>query len=96
MLHQANFNPHRFEFRSMAVEIICGGGDSESGGGDADGEVDMFVSNVFKIFDANLDGLLDFEEFTLATCAKGDGASPKDKMEWLFENVYDKVRMRDN
>ena len=43
-----------------------------------------------QLFDANLDGVLDFEEFTLATSAKGN-ASPKEKLEWLFDNVYDKV-----
>ena len=44
-----------------------------------------------QIFDSNDDGLLDFEEFLMATSAKGNGAAPEEKLEWLFDHVYDKV-----
>ena len=44
-----------------------------------------------QIFDSNDDGLLDFEEFIMATSAKGDGSPPEEKLKWLFDNVYDKV-----
>ena len=45
-----------------------------------------------QMFDSNDDGVLNFEEFIMATSAKGDGAPPEEKLKWLFDNVYDKVR----
>ena len=55
-------------------------------------EVEEFTKNVFKMFDADLNGYLTFEEFTLATeCHEVANANPLEKLSWLFENVYDKV-----
>lgn len=57
-------------------------------------EVEEFTKNVFKMFDADLNGYLTFEEFTLATeCHEVANANPLEKLSWLFENVYDKVIM---
>ena len=59
-------------------------------------EVDEFTKSVFKMFDADLNGYLTFEEFTLATeCHEVANANPLEKLSWLFENVYDKVRKFD-
>ena len=44
-----------------------------------------------QMFDSNDDGVLNFEEFLMATSAKGNGAAPEEKLEWLFDHVYDKV-----
>ena len=69
------------DFKQMAVNII------------EEKEVEAFVKNVFKMFDKNKDKKLNFEEFTLATSAKdGMGKKAEHKLEWLFENVYDKVQ----
>lgn len=59
-----------------------------------DQEVSLFVGNVFKMFDQNNDHRLDFFEFTLATSTKFSmvDEDPREKLEWLFENVYDKVK----
>ena len=54
-------------------------------------EVNSFVANVFQLFDVDKNKRLNFEEFTLATTAKEMGEMPGDKLEWLFENIYDKV-----
>ena len=59
-------------------------------------EVEEFTKSVFKMFDADLNGYLTFEEFTLATeCHEVANANPLEKLSWLFENVYDKVRKFD-
>ena len=44
-------------------------------------------------FDCNDDGLLDFEEFLMATSAKEEEKEKEkeEKLEWLFDHVYDKV-----
>merc|ERR1712004_233847 len=56
-----------------------------------DDEVEDFTKNVFKMFDADLNGYLTFEEFTLATeCHEVANSNPLEKLSWLFENVYDK------
>ncbi len=76
------------DFRQMSLQIV----DSS--------EVDLFVENVFRLFDANRDRYLDFEEFTMATSTdeKGKGnkrkkvkKKPIDKLTWIYENIYDKV-----
>ena len=43
------------------------------------------------MFDLNHDRVLTFEEFTFATSAKNYD-DPKEKLYWLFDNVYDKVK----
>ena len=42
------------------------------------------------MFDLNNDRVLTFEEFTFATSAQNYD-DPKEKLYWLFDNVYDKV-----
>lgn len=42
------------------------------------------------MFDVNNDRVLTFEEFTFATSAQNYD-DPKEKLYWLFDNVYDKV-----
>ena len=42
------------------------------------------------MFDVNGDRVLTFEEFTFATSARNFD-DPKEKLLWLFDNVYDKV-----
>ena len=60
-----------------------------------DDEVEDFTKNVFKMFDADLNGYLTFEEFTLATeCHEVANSNPLEKLSWLFENVYDKVKIK--
>ena len=44
------------------------------------------------MFDLNNDRVLTFEEFTFATSAQNYD-DPKEKLYWLFDNVYDKVRI---
>ena len=42
------------------------------------------------MFDLNNDKVLTFEEFTFATSAQNYD-DPREKLYWLFDNVYDKV-----
>ena len=44
------------------------------------------------MFDVNNDRVLTFEEFTFATSAQNYD-DPKEKLYWLFDNVYDKVNV---
>ena len=44
------------------------------------------------MFDLNNDRVLTFEEFTFATSAQNYD-DPKEKLYWLFDNVYDKVNV---
>ena len=53
-------------------------------------DLDSFTKNIFKMFDVNNDRVLTFEEFTFATSAQNYD-DPKEKLYWLFDNVYDKV-----
>ncbi|TRY78225.1 hypothetical protein TCAL_04247 [Tigriopus californicus] len=71
----------RTEFRTMAEKVM------------QEDEIPGFLTNVFKMFDSNKDRKLDFEEFILATSIRleGDQAEgSREKLKWLFENVYDK------
>ena len=55
-------------------------------------EVEEFTASVFKMFDADMNAYLTFEEFTLATeVHEVANANPLEKLSWLFENVYDTV-----
>ena len=54
-------------------------------------EAPKFTHNVFQMFDLNHDQALTFEEFIFATSAK-DFANAQEKLGWLFDHVYDKVR----
>ena len=74
------FQVSKEEFRLMSRQIMPAS------------EVGPFVNNVYAMFDSNDDGRLDFEEFVMATSGRETGASHVDKMLWLFENVYDKVK----
>ena len=47
------------------------------------------------MFDLNNDHALTFEEFIFATSAK-DFDNANQKLGWLFDNVYDKVRNKIN
>ena len=53
-------------------------------------DLDSFTKNIFKMFDVNNDRVLTFEEFTFATSAQNFD-DPREKLFWLFDNVYDKV-----
>ena len=55
-------------------------------------DLDSFTKNIFKMFDVNNDRVLTFEEFTFATSAQNYD-DPKEKLYWLFDNVYDKVNV---
>ena len=55
-------------------------------------EACSFTDNVFKMFDLNKDEALTFEEFIFATSAQNFDTVPQ-KLEWLFDNVYDRVRL---
>lgn len=73
----------RTEFREMAEKVM------------EEDEIPGFLTNVFKMFDSNKDRKLDFEEFILATSIRleGDqGEASREKLKWLFDHVYDKVR----
>ena len=50
-----------------------------------------FTNNVFQMFDLNHDQALTFEEYIFATSAK-DFDNAQEKLGWLFDHVYDKVR----
>ena len=52
--------------------------------------MEAFCRNVFRMFDSNKDLNLTFDEFTVATTAKD--SSPAEKLAWLFDHVYDKVK----
>ena len=54
-------------------------------------EAPNFTNNVFQMFDLNHDQALTFEEFIFATSAK-DFDNIQEKLGWLFDHVYDKVR----
>ena len=58
-------------------------------------DLDAFVKNIFKMFDLNNDRVLTFEEFTFATSAQNYD-DPKEKLYWLFDNVYDKASCSDS
>ncbi|XP_040576673.1 hippocalcin-like protein 1 [Lepeophtheirus salmonis] len=52
-------------------------------------EIGKFTENVFHLFDSDKDNRLSFEEFTIATSVS-ESAGPLEKLQWLFDNVYDK------
>ncbi|CAB4056216.1 unnamed protein product [Lepeophtheirus salmonis] len=53
-------------------------------------EIGKFTENVFHLFDSDKDNRLSFEEFTIATSVS-ESAGPLEKLQWLFDNVYDKA-----
>ena len=66
------------EFRDLSAQVL------------EPTEVEAFCRNVFRMFDSNKDLNLTFDEFTVATTAKD--SSPAEKLAWLFDHVYDKVK----
>ena len=57
-------------------------------------EVEAFAHSVYQMFDTDHDKHLKFEEFVMATCPR-EMSGPEQKLLWLFDNVYDKVRVAD-
>ena len=55
-----------------------------------DDEVDEFTERVYKMFDADKNRFLTFEEFTVATEQPKD--NPLYKLDWIFDNIFDVVR----
>lgn len=51
------------------------------------GDGSKFASNVFRTFDANNDGVVDFEEYIVGLCVSGS-SSFRTKMRWAF-HMYD-------
>ena len=69
-------------------------------------DLERFASNVFKLFDEDKNGFLDFGEFSLATsaqvkiivhiifllnCFLQDTLDSRERLVWMFDRVYDKV-----
>ena len=55
-------------------------------------EVEKFTKEVFDMFDSDMNDLLTFEEFILATEVHDvDDNNPLGKLAWLYDNVYDEV-----
>jgi len=52
------------------------------------GDSTTFVDQIFRIFDKDNNGTIDFKEFMLATDMTSSG-SPEEKLEWAFK-MYDK------
>merc|ERR1719206_1164787 len=50
-------------------------------------ELERFASNVFKLFDEDRNGFLDFGEFSLAISAQ-EGLESRDRLVWMFDRVY--------
>ena len=55
-------------------------------------EAIRYTDSVFKMFDINNDKPLTFKQFMFATSAQHFD-TPTQKLGWLFDNVYDRVRL---
>ena len=53
-------------------------------------DVERFARNVFKLFDEDKNGFLDFGEFTLATSAH-DYHDRRERLVWMLDRVHDQV-----
>jgi neurocalcin delta len=52
-----------------------------------DGDADVFVSHLFRSFDEDNDGFVDFKEFIVGLCVSGSD-KPETKLKWAFK-MYD-------
>ena len=51
------------------------------------GDSSTFVDQIFRIFDKDNNGTIDFKEFMIATDMTSSG-SPEEKLEWAFKVRY--------